>query len=125
MAYSNEPNETRSMQVAGALDDLGAEDEDNSGGDDDGAADASDAGGDDGAGGSGKSGGAIPSERPDGGHDRVVRNEVVVADADASLSAFAKGEGFRVLHSEQLAALGVTVTRLQAPAGVSARAAPW
>jgi hypothetical protein len=66
-------------------------------------------------------GGALPDERaPDGGHDRVIRSEVVVAEAGAGLPEFAQAQGFRVLRTETLAALDLHVTRLQAPEGLSA-----
>jgi hypothetical protein len=67
-----------------------------------------------------KTGHGIDSEHVDGSHDRAIRSEVVVTDAGDSLSAFARAKGFRVLHEEKLDALGVNVTRLQTPAGVSA-----
>jgi Subtilase family len=66
-----------------------------------------------------KPGGAMSDEAAPDGHDRIVRSEIVVADADERLSDFARAKGFRVLHSEMLAALGLKVTRLQAPAGIS------
>jgi len=64
-------------------------------------------------------GGAMPAEPTQGGRDRVVRNELVVADASPGLSAFAASQGFRVVGSESLAALDLHVTRLQAPDGLS------
>jgi len=75
--------------------------------------------GDDGSGDQG-SGGAISSERLGNGRDRIVRSEIVVAEADQRLGAFARDNGFRILRTDTLAALGLTVTRLQAPDGVSA-----
>jgi hypothetical protein len=69
-----------------------------------------------------KSGAPVQSERIDGGqgHDRVVRHEIVVAENAARLAAFARASGFRVLGAEKLGALGLDVTRLQAPEGISA-----
>jgi hypothetical protein len=68
----------------------------------------------------GQPGGAVPDEHVGGGRDRAVRNEVVVADASAGLNAFARSKGFHVVRTESLDALGLHVTRLQAPAGLSA-----
>jgi hypothetical protein len=65
-------------------------------------------------------GNAVPDQRMPGGHDRIVRSEVVVADASASLSAFAVSQGFAIVRTESLDALGLHVTRLQAPEGLSA-----
>jgi len=67
--------------------------------------------------------GAIADETIPGRRDRVVKKEIVVADASAGLSDFARAKGFQVLHTESLDSLGVNVTRLQAPEGVSETAA--
>jgi hypothetical protein len=67
--------------------------------------------------------GAAPNGRPGGGHDRIVRSEVVVTDASKGLAAFARAQGFQVVHTESLAALDLDVTRLRAPAGLSAEQA--
>jgi hypothetical protein len=67
-------------------------------------------------------GATVQSERVGGGqgHDRAVRHEIVVAEDAARLAAFARARGFRVLGAEKLGALGLDVTRLQSPEGVSA-----
>jgi Subtilase family len=76
------------------------------------------------AGGNGAEGNGarVDSERVGGGqgHDRAVRHELVVAEDAARLTKFAQARGFRILGSEKLGALGLDVTRLQAPEGVSA-----
>jgi hypothetical protein len=65
-------------------------------------------------------GNTVPDEHMPNGRDRIVRSEVVVADANAGLNAFALSKGFQVVQTENLDALGLHVTRLQAPEGVSA-----
>jgi hypothetical protein len=67
----------------------------------------------------GTPGGPVQSERV-GGHDRAMRNEIVVAEDAGKLADFARSRGFHILRSEKLGALGLDVTRLQAPEGVSA-----
>ncbi|MES1151022.1 MAG: S8 family serine peptidase [Dongia sp.] len=52
-----------------------------------------------------------------------MRHEIVVAEDAAKLAKFAQAEGFRVVGSEKLGALGIDVTRLQAPEGISASVA--
>jgi len=53
------------------------------------------------------------------GDDRVVRHEIVVANAGVGLTAFARARGFQVLRTETLDALGLQVTRLAAPEELS------
>ncbi len=65
-------------------------------------------------------GAPIQSEGLGGGHDRAVRQEIVVAEDAAQLADFARAKGFRVLRTEKLGALGLDVTRLEAPEGLSA-----
>jgi hypothetical protein len=76
--------------------------------------DASDAGAEP----SGESTADAPAADPS--HDRVIRSEVVVADATPSLGAFARSRGFRVVRTEELAELGLNIMRLRAPDGLSA-----
>jgi len=64
--------------------------------------------------------GSLPDERLPGGHDRVVRHEIVVTDASTALGVFARASGFQVLHTESLEALGLHVTRFATPEGLSA-----
>jgi len=67
--------------------------------------------------------GSTPNDRRPGGRDRVVRSEIVVADASKGLAAFARAKGFQILRTESLAALDLDVTRLKPPAGFTAEQA--
>lgn len=65
-------------------------------------------------------GGPAADDHHAGGPDRRVQNEIVVADASEGLTDFAQAQGFKVLRSESLDALGLAVTRLRAPDNLSA-----
>jgi hypothetical protein len=65
-------------------------------------------------------GGPAADDHHAGGPDRRVQNEIVVADATEGLTDFAQAQGFKVLRSESLDALGLAVTRLRAPDNLSA-----
>jgi hypothetical protein len=57
----------------------------------------------------------MPGLRATQGRDRVIRSEIVVANASAALTIFARSRGFDVVHRESLDALGLDVVRLKAP----------
>jgi hypothetical protein len=62
--------------------------------------------------------GPVPGSRAVG-RDRIIRNEIVVASESPGLSGFMRSRGFQIVRSESLGALGLDVTRLQAPEGLS------
>jgi hypothetical protein len=61
-----------------------------------------------------------PKQVKTAARDRILRNEVVIANSGAALAAFARSRGFELVRTERLAALGLNVSRLRAPAGLSA-----
>ena len=53
------------------------------------------------------------------GHEPALNHELVVTNGDGSLPAYAAARGFRIVSTRSLPNLGLTVTRLAIPGGVS------
>lgn len=63
--------------------------------------------------------GATIARRDDSGNDRERSGEIVVVDQGPGFLREARGLGFRIIGHQRLGALGITVTRLALPSGLT------